>query len=262
MPFTFAHPAAAVPLYRLAPHRLILSALIIGSMTPDFHYFLPFDLLRADSHSLPALLWFCLPLGMTLYLLFHLLLKAPLAALLPDAWRTRLSAQDMLRLPSASGLAIVVSLLLGALTHLIWDGFTHGTGFGVQALPLLAADLFALGDYHVTPYKLLQHGSTVLGLGLLMWWSRNWQRNAPRPAQPMPASFSFRQRCATLAAFVAVPAVVGLLAAIMEARQAYLPYPLKDFVSEMVITGISTCHLLLVAYALLWQFNWRKNLSR
>jgi len=33
MPFTFAHPAAAVP---LAQFRLPLSALVVGSMAPDF----------------------------------------------------------------------------------------------------------------------------------------------------------------------------------------------------------------------------------
>lgn len=262
MPFTFAHPAAAVPLHRLAPGKLVLSALVIGSMTPDFHYFLPFDILRGDSHSLPALLWFCLPLGMALYLLFHLLLKAPLAALLPDAWRAQLPAQAMLRLPRATGLAIVVSLLLGAATHIVWDGFTHGTGFGVQALPLLSISLFAVGEYHVTAYKLLQHGSTVLGLGLLAWWSHAWHRRAPRQAQAMPASFSFRQRCAILGAFVAVPGFVGLLVAISEARHAYMPYPLKDFVSDVVITGISTCHLLLMAYAVLWHINRRTSPSR
>jgi hypothetical protein len=37
MPFTLAHPAIVVP---LALQRLILSALIIGSMTPDLEYFI------------------------------------------------------------------------------------------------------------------------------------------------------------------------------------------------------------------------------
>lgn len=257
MPFTFAHPAAAVPLYRLAPNRLVLSALVIGSMTPDFHYFLPFDIVRSDSHSVAALLWFCLPLGMALYLLFHLVLKAPLTVLLPDAIRTRLPLKDLLRLPSTSGLAIAVSLLLGAVTHLVWDGFTHGTGFGVQHFPLLATPLFAIGDHHVTIYKVLQHGSTLLGGGLLAWWCRVWYKSALPQTKTMPAVFSRRQRLCILWGMVAVPSFVGLLMAMSEARYAYRAYPLQDFASDVVITAISTFHFLLVAYGLLWQINRR-----
>lgn len=257
MPFTFAHPAAAVPLYRLAPDRLVLSALVIGSMTPDFHYFLPFDILRSDSHSLPAVLWFCLPLGMVLYLLFHLILKAPLAALLPAAMRTKLPLKDLLGLPRVSGLAIVISLLLGALTHIVWDSFTHGTGFGVRHLPMLATHLFAVGQYHVTVYKLLQHGSTVLGGGLLAWWCYGWYKTAPLQPKNMPARFSAVQRIAILGAFLAVPLFVGLLVATSEAQHAYRPYPLQDFVSDVVIAGISTFHVLLVGYSLIWQINRR-----
>ena len=52
MAFTPAHAAAAVPLHRLLGSRAVLSALVIGSMTPDFAYFLPLGVRRAQSHSL------------------------------------------------------------------------------------------------------------------------------------------------------------------------------------------------------------------
>jgi hypothetical protein len=51
VPFTLAHPAAAVPLLRPLGRRGLLSALVIGSMAPDLWYFVPFDVTRADSHS-------------------------------------------------------------------------------------------------------------------------------------------------------------------------------------------------------------------
>jgi len=55
MPLTPAHAAAVVPLWRLLGSRAVLSALVIGSMTPDFAYFLPLGVRRAESHSLAGL---------------------------------------------------------------------------------------------------------------------------------------------------------------------------------------------------------------
>jgi len=48
-------------------------------VVPDLWYFVPFAD-RADSHSLAALFWFCLPAGLAAYALFHLLLKQPLTS--------------------------------------------------------------------------------------------------------------------------------------------------------------------------------------
>src|SRR5262250_1484731 len=86
MPFTLAHPAAVVPLARLLGKKVVFSALVIGSMTPDFAYPVP-GLTRGPSHSLSGLFWFCLPVGLASYLLFHLLVKRPRAAALPRALR-------------------------------------------------------------------------------------------------------------------------------------------------------------------------------
>ena len=40
MPFTFSHPAVILPATYLDKKYYCLSALIIGSMTPDFEYFI------------------------------------------------------------------------------------------------------------------------------------------------------------------------------------------------------------------------------
>jgi hypothetical protein len=40
MPFTFAHPAIVLPLKHLPKRWYSLTGLIIGSMTPDFEYFI------------------------------------------------------------------------------------------------------------------------------------------------------------------------------------------------------------------------------
>src|SRR2546422_563636 len=75
MPFTLAHPAAVIPLRRVLGRASVLSALIIGSLSPDVIYFIPLGIGRATSHSLAGLFWFCIPVGFVGYLLFHALLR-------------------------------------------------------------------------------------------------------------------------------------------------------------------------------------------
>ena len=63
MPFTLSHPLAVVPLRRWCPARLNFAALVIGSMSPDFGYFIgQFDA-AAFAHTIPGLFTVCLPTG-------------------------------------------------------------------------------------------------------------------------------------------------------------------------------------------------------
>lgn len=104
MPYPFAHPAAVLPLVRPMGRLGVPSALVIGSMVPDAWYLVP-GLVRADSHSLEGLFWFCLPVGFVLYLLWNgARPRAPLSA-------------------------IASSILIGALTHLGWDALTHSYAY-------------------------------------------------------------------------------------------------------------------------------------
>jgi hypothetical protein len=182
MPFTIAHVAAVVPLWRGVPRTLPFSALVVGSMAPDFDYLLPTGFASAISHTLPGMFLFDLPAGLAVLWLIHRHLKQPIANLLPSPHRERLL--PLARRPFAFGalprlLLIIGALLVGISTHLIWDSFTHITGWPVQTFPFLAATLVAIGDYEVGLYKLLQHGSSVFGLLLLAWWYRRWLSDQP-----------------------------------------------------------------------------------
>lgn len=252
MPFTFAHPAAVIPLHRLARRYTLLSALVAGSIAPDFQYFLPVDLTRNDTHSLAALIWFCLPVGMALYLLFHLVLKAPLRALLPNTVQIRLPIGKR-PLPPASGAMIAASLLLGALTHLAWDACTHANGWVVRALPLLQQEGVRIAGHPIALYKLLQHGTAVIGLSLLAWWALQWLRRAT-PADTSPsASLAPAHRMQVLAILIAAPMMIGAWSALSNKALAYGHYPASEFVRDLIINGIGAFNLLLLAYSLLWQ---------
>ena len=158
MPYPFAHPAAIVPLAGPMGRFAVPSALAIGSMVPDAWYFVPL-LAREDSHSAGGLLWFCVPAGLLAYLAFHLLLKQPLLALLPDRLAAKLAQFASPRLPKAAWRAVALSLLVGACTHLAWDALAHTS-------------------------RVLQHGSTLLGTLFLVWWI--WRRLPSAPLRPLP----------------------------------------------------------------------------
>ena len=167
MPFTFSHPAIILPLkHWFSP--LSLSALIIGSTTPDFEYFIRMKMQGSLGHSWWGLLWFNLPVGMALYLVWHGWVKRPLIENLPFQVKTRLQPSynfNGLACIKTHWFIIILSLLLGSASHLVWDGFTHLNGFDTY-WPLLNQQISVVG-LQIPFYSLLQHASTLLG-GIIM----------------------------------------------------------------------------------------------
>jgi len=128
MPFTLSHPAMVVP---LRGYGLVLSALVIGSMTPDFPYFIGLSTRCQFGHTLLGLVGFDLPVGLGALWLFHRWLKLPGLSLLPFSHQRkllRLAQQSFTFRAWSPFIRIVLSLLIGALSHVIWDAFTHRHG--------------------------------------------------------------------------------------------------------------------------------------
>ncbi len=229
MPYPFAHPAAVLPLARPLGRFAVPSALAIGSMAPDFWYLVPL-LARGDSHSLAGLAWFCLPAGLLAYAMFHLLLKQPLVALVSP----RLGRFTPAGLPDVPWLAVIVSLLAGALTHLAWDALTHSYDDGLQR------------------HNWLQHASTALGTMVLGWWS--WRKLRLLP--PAPGPLSPLARASVVLALLGVGALAAWLTAEPPAADLRA---LRQFLRTGGIAAVQTLSVALLVYCLLFQ---RKMLRR
>ncbi|MEO8018388.1 MAG: DUF4184 family protein [Pseudomonadota bacterium] len=168
MPFTISHAAAVLPLHKWSKARLPLAALMIGSMSPDFAFFLPGE--REQSHSIAGLFWYCWPLSIVAWLLFVRVLEQPTLALLPRAWSTRFAASD--RDMTFRTLALAsVAVILGAVTHLIWDSFTHRGTAVVEAIPMLNSVAFYFHGWRIRWFVVLQLLSSGLGAALLAFWA-------------------------------------------------------------------------------------------
>lgn len=94
MPFTLSHIAAVVPAYRPLSRARLFTAAVIGSMAPDFGEVLSDTLARWKSHSLPALVTFCLPMGLLAYAITLWLIKPALLEVLPNRAYARVRSQE------------------------------------------------------------------------------------------------------------------------------------------------------------------------
>lgn len=165
MPFTFAHPAIVLPLAILPRRWFSWTGLVVGSMTPDFEYFLRMRVQSHYSHTLSGLFWFDLPLGFILAYWFHHLVRDCLFDHLPLQLKARLMAFrqfDWSGHCKKNGWVVAVSLLTGAASHIFWDGFTHEQGYFVHAFPTLATSVKVWG-FSMPVFKILQHASTAIG---------------------------------------------------------------------------------------------------
>ncbi|MEH6682527.1 MAG: DUF4184 family protein [Sediminicola sp.] len=165
MPFTFAHPAIILPLAHLPRKWFSLTGLVIGSLTPDFEYFLRMAIKSDYSHTIGGLLWFDLPLGLAISFIFHNLVRDRLFDNLPRFLKSRFGAFtefDWNGYFKKNWMVVVISILLGAISHIFWDGFTHDHGYFVGLIPALSNTVGLFGG-HIPIFKILQHASTLVG---------------------------------------------------------------------------------------------------
>jgi hypothetical protein len=178
VPFTLSHPAAVLPLVR-AP--FVPAALVAGAVAPDVPYFVrvprsanawyePFVNATTTHEPLGALA-VAVPTAAVLLALWSVV-RAPLRALAVGHERG-----DVRRLPRSGSWGVracwvVVSLVLGVATHVVWDALTDDAGFLVELL-VPSREPEAMGW---DGSRVLQHASTALGLGVLGVWS--WRRFA------------------------------------------------------------------------------------
>lgn len=205
MPFTVSHAAAALPVRRSLP-MLPLDALIAGTMSPDFDYILRLAVAGGWWHTPAGLVVACVPASLVAVWTWRVLTKPALLPLLPAGMRPAPA-------PASPRLVVVVvaaaaAALLGAVTHVLWDGLTHRTGWAVMRLPTLGEPALSLGIDRPW-YNLLQHFSTLVGGAILLIWLVRWIRRHP----PEARRFAPGQRTAllrTAAVLLAVALVASL----------------------------------------------------
>jgi hypothetical protein len=253
MPLTFAHPAAAIPLQKLFGRFGFLPALAIGSMVPDLPYFVPIAINHHLGHNVPALFWFCVPVGLAMYWLFEYFLKQPFISLCLFTFQSRLVASPVTK---ASMAAILWSILIGASTHLLWDSFTHPNSPWLQYLPFLENQLFSLGNYKVYVFKIFQHGGTFVGLGLITHWFIRWYKNTPQ--QIVSGVLPLRTRIRTWGIILFPGLLLGTFLGISSIGTSVGINALQNFLGKAIFSSVTTSIIIFFLYSSWWHYNWRR----
>ncbi|MGY4098741.1 DUF4184 family protein [Nocardia sp. R16R-3T] len=197
MPLTFpSHALAVLPLKIRWPRYLDGVALVVGSAVPDAGYPVAGLFSMPETHALSALMWWCLPMGIVGTVAIRRG-AAQVAAHLPRLGAFDLPAYGVLGAVRHRWHVTVYSILIGAFTHIFWDGFTHdpagGHGWGVARFPtLLQPGLFGRPWWYLLQQtSTLCGGALAVGLfyligrrGLLRTW-----HGAPRAVQRAPRRF-------------------------------------------------------------------------
>ncbi|HEX4957768.1 MAG TPA: DUF4184 family protein [Lacibacter sp.] len=169
MPFTPAHPAIILPLSR--SKQFSVTALIAGSMAPDFEFFFQMREVENIGHHWYGIILFDVPVALLLCYLFHNLLRNAFIAHVPDVLQKRISFATHFNwneYAAASKTKVAISLLTGVASHLLWDGFTHHDGIFVELFPVLALKT-NWQMVNVPVYYLLQLFFSVLGLAAVVF---------------------------------------------------------------------------------------------
>jgi hypothetical protein len=216
MPFTISHAAAVLPFSRYLRPRRLLSAVVIGSMVPDFGLLLPVHLQRADTHGALALVTFSLPVGLAMYWIFQRLIKTAVLEVLPNGayLRSRPVASPADIRSSRQWLIAACGIVAGALTHLLWDAFTHEGSRGMRMIPALDELMLTIAGHHLVGWRLMQDLSSLVGLAIVIWCIARALRSGD--AQPTaPRLLRSPERAAWICIYVftalAVPAAALLL---------------------------------------------------
>ncbi len=231
MPFTLAHPAAVLPLRRLGV-ALPLPPLVAGSMAPDLPYFLPLPgSLRGWTHSLGGAFTIDVVLAVGL-LLFGVFVAEPVAALLPARWAVLARSWTSAAWPRSlvGVLGWYAALVVGALTHVVWDAFTHPDGWVVQRWSLLRHEFAGL-----PVEQWLQYLFSGLGMALVAYalWRGAGRVTAP-PASSQPAA----SRVLLVGAIAGAGVVGGLLKAVTHQHDSNLRFDLATGVGAGLAAGL------------------------
>lgn len=251
VPFTFAHPAAVLPLRR----SLWFPGLAVGSVAPDVAYYLPVPGGPDTAHSVAGLFGIDLLLGILLLLVGFLVL-APMLALSSDGWRARVVPPDpVARLRTWRACVVAVgSVIVGAATHLAWDAVTRTGGAAVRYWPMLRVSV--VGPHRL--YNVIGYVSSLGGLLLLGVVVVRWYRRAPHGNGEHWRALPRGIRRGVLGG-IAVAAIVGAGVALADPVSQVSAY---DWVRGLLVGGVQGAGLVLVLYVLCWHLGRRFGMPR
>jgi len=220
LPFTYlSHQAPVLAVKMRWPAFFDGTAMVAGSMAPDWAYALSDTPLAFDGHSIGGVVAFCVPAAVAAAWVLRRVAPV-LFAYVPSAARLPLRQLRALVDRRPPLVVTVASALVGAVSHVGWDLFTHPARWGPQHIAWLRSPSPSLLGRTVTWASALQYAGHVGGALVAVYLLsriltsgsfRRWYGIAPEPvvdgtSRPPAGALRFW-------AVVTVGVVAGLAAA-------------------------------------------------
>ena len=259
MPFTISHVAAVVPFSRPLARWRLLSATIIGSMVPDFGFLMPWRPARIETHSALALLTFCLPVGLATFWVFQRMIKSAVMEVLPDhtysRWLPLAAPADLSSLKQ--WVLAALGTLAGAITHLVWDAFTHEGARGVRMIPALDDPIVDFAGHRLIGARLLQDVSSLAGLAVVLAVVIYGLRRDSGPEEAPARTLRPRERHVWILTYaVTAPLLAGLFLVL---RRASVGHSLNFMIGNFAIAALRGFAAALVLVSLCLSVRLRAN---
>lgn len=195
MPFTLSHMIVAAPINKLSRGKLPLAALAIGSMTPDLYRLFTTSNI-GTTHQWSSVLSYNLVLGSLITLCWYCLYRPVLFRFFNLAHPLRL---DSTRDYFSFSLVAAIAIMLGASTHILWDGLTHLDDRTYAFYNFLSQNIH-LGSFTYPVHRVLQIFSSIIALPPLLWMLRSYilRHQRTRPSRLWIQHYAWGLMCCSL----------------------------------------------------------------
>jgi hypothetical protein len=223
--------------------------MVVGAMAPDFLYFILLSHTSRFGHTAKGIFTFSLPAGLLAVFIFHYLCKRPLLSLAPDHLAKRIYPEELhYSMWPVTRLAMVsLSVLIGVLTHVLWDDFTHERGLFVTVAPELKL-YFGL---HMPLYSFLQFASSAAGALFLAWAYWRWVKRTPLRETALIPQFSLASRVVLLVVGIAAIAAFALPYGIYFANRDPAGW-WSELIVKSLIAGITALFIEVLTFSVAW----------
>ena len=163
MPFTYvSHQAPVLAIKWRWPAAVDGTAMVMGSMAPDWSYALHGTPLAFDAHGGWGLVVFCVPAAVVAAAILRRMAPV-LFGYVPSPPVLPLRQLGVLGLRRPRLAVSLASGLVGALTHAVWDLFTHDGSWGPRHIAWLRSTAVEVAGHSQTWAGMLQYASHVGG---------------------------------------------------------------------------------------------------
>ena len=172
MPFTISHAVLAPIIHKVSQKKLPISAIAIGCMVPDLVRLFTNDH-RDLTHKWTALIYPNLMIGLAFCLIWYFILRPTFFRFCGISNPTYVTN---IRSFSVFSCLVILSVLIGISTHIIWDGLTHLDHRTFVFKDFLGQSVTILGESYPV-HLTLQIGTSILALPIIGWMAMNYYQS-------------------------------------------------------------------------------------